>query len=109
MNKTQHDALLAAQELFDKALPKFNWGASALDATAIKLLNEVPGQVRAALAAQEPAPAKPLSDEQILNHIFDDAVTHITSNMVVTPQWALGLVRTAIAEFCKVNGIKAPS
>lgn len=46
--------LLAALErtnrLFEKALPKFNWGASALDANAIKLLNEVPREVRAAIA-----------------------------------------------------------
>ena len=34
-------------------LPKFNWGVSALDANAIQLLNEVPGEVRAALDANE--------------------------------------------------------
>lgn len=44
-------ALLGCQELFDKALPKFNWGASALDADSIRLLNEVPIKVRAILAA----------------------------------------------------------
>ena len=48
------DDLLAAlnrvQRLFDEALPKFDWGASALDANAIQLLNEVPGEVRAAIA-----------------------------------------------------------
>lgn len=43
------DAAIFAEELFAKALPKFNWGASALDAQAIRLLNEVPGEVRAAL------------------------------------------------------------
>ena len=44
--KRERDALLvalrASQKLFDLALPKFNWGASALDAGAIKLLNDVP-------------------------------------------------------------------
>ncbi len=49
-----HSSLLAATEaglrLCDEALPKFNWGASALDANAIKLLNEVPRQLRAAIA-----------------------------------------------------------
>lgn len=35
-------ALLAAKRLFDQALPRFNWGASALDANAIGLLNSVP-------------------------------------------------------------------
>jgi len=44
-------AVEAALQLCDEALPKFNWGASALDANAIKLLNEVPDQLRAAIAA----------------------------------------------------------
>lgn len=43
------DALEAAQKLFQLALPKFNWGASALDATAIQLLNEVPNRVHQVL------------------------------------------------------------
>lgn len=42
-------ALERADRLFSEALPKFNWGASALDANAIALLNEVPGEVRRAL------------------------------------------------------------
>lgn len=37
--------------LFKEALPKFNWGASALDANAIQLLNEVPGEVAKAMKA----------------------------------------------------------
>lgn len=49
-----HDALVSAlkdaQRLCKKALPKFNWGASALDADAVKLLNEVPAKINAALA-----------------------------------------------------------
>ena len=44
------DALQAAQRLFKEALPKFNWGASFLDANAIQLLNEVPVKVDAAIA-----------------------------------------------------------
>ena len=43
--------LARAARLFEEALPKFNWGASALDANAIQLLNEVPGEVRAVLKA----------------------------------------------------------
>lgn len=43
-------ALLAVQCLVSEALPKFDWGASALDANAIRLLNEVPAQVNAAIA-----------------------------------------------------------
>lgn len=39
------------RRLHDEALPKFNWGASALDANAIGLLNEVPNENRA-LAAE---------------------------------------------------------
>lgn len=45
-------ALLAARDLCREALPKFNWGASALDANAIKLLNEVPSQIENALRAE---------------------------------------------------------
>ena len=48
-------ALKDAERLFNEALPKFNWGASALDGNAIQLLNEVPLKVRAALSAAEPA------------------------------------------------------
>jgi hypothetical protein len=38
-----------AMRLFNYALPKFNWGASALDAESIQLLNEVPAKLDAAL------------------------------------------------------------
>lgn len=48
---TNQATLARAARLFEEALPKFNWGASALDANAIQLLNEVPGEVRAALKA----------------------------------------------------------
>lgn len=47
------EALKAAQRLHKEALPKFNWGASALDGNAITLLNEVPGQVSAAIKVLE--------------------------------------------------------
>lgn len=43
-------ALRAANELCEKALPKFNWGASALDAEAIQLLNEVPSKIKEVLS-----------------------------------------------------------
>lgn len=46
-------ALKAAERLFNEALPKFNWRDSCLDANAIQLLNEVPGQVRNAIYAAE--------------------------------------------------------
>ncbi len=42
-------ALERADRLCREALPRFNWGASALDANAITLLNEVPNEIRAAL------------------------------------------------------------
>lgn len=48
---TNQATLARAARLFEEAPPKFNWGASALDANAIQLLNEVPGEVRAALKA----------------------------------------------------------
>lgn len=46
---TMLDVLLAAQRLFIKALPRFDWGRSALDADAIRLLNEVPAVVAKAI------------------------------------------------------------
>lgn len=48
--RMQLKALKAAERLFKEALPKFNWGASALDANAIRLLNEVPDIVSDAIA-----------------------------------------------------------
>jgi hypothetical protein len=47
-------ALEQAKELFDVALPQFNWGASALSAEAIKLLNEVPTLVNSTLLMKKP-------------------------------------------------------
>jgi hypothetical protein len=46
-------ALKAVLVMVEKALPKFNWGASALDAQAIRLLNETPGHVRRAILKAE--------------------------------------------------------
>ena len=42
-------ALTRADQLNSYALGKFDWGRSPLDAKAIALLNEVPGEVRVAL------------------------------------------------------------
>lgn len=44
------EALEGCMKLFDEALTKFNWGASALDANAIDLLNSVPIKVARAIA-----------------------------------------------------------
>lgn len=46
-------ALRDAQRLCQEALPQFEWGPSALDANALQLLNEVPGQIARALALAE--------------------------------------------------------
>lgn len=54
------NALKSAQDLFQYALPKFNWAASALDAKAIQLLNEVPSVVNAAI--DEATPSGPPED-----------------------------------------------
>jgi hypothetical protein len=40
------------EDLIDIALPRFNWGASALDAEAIALLNEVPLEVKRVLKGE---------------------------------------------------------
>lgn len=45
----QEAALRLALRMCDEALPKFNWGASALDANAVQLLNETPPAIRKAL------------------------------------------------------------
>lgn len=47
------EALKACRQLIDEALPKFDWGRSSLDGDAIRLLNETPGIVRAAIAKAE--------------------------------------------------------
>lgn len=44
------EALELAQRMCAEALPKFNWGASALDANAIDLINRTPGTINKALA-----------------------------------------------------------
>jgi hypothetical protein len=45
-----YEALEVAHRLCAEALPKFNWGKSALDANAIDLLNRAPLAISAALA-----------------------------------------------------------
>lgn len=60
MNATEaqaYEALKLARRMIKEALPKFNWGASALDANAIQLLNETPRVIRAAILALENKPA----------------------------------------------------
>ncbi len=49
-------ALRLAKRLIDEALPQFNWGASPLSAEAVRLLNDVPAAVNAALAAIDARP-----------------------------------------------------
>lgn len=50
MTKPTYEELEAAirqtLRLIDEALPKFNWAASALDANAIRLLNDTSVKVR---------------------------------------------------------------
>lgn len=47
------EALMLMKRVIDEALPKFNWGASALDAHAITLLNQAPMVIDAAIAKAE--------------------------------------------------------
>lgn len=86
--KLMFDALVRAQRLLNEAVPKFNYGASYLDANAIRLLNEVPGEVNAAIVAYDkerhsPAvahiePTKPSADfyRGLLNDIIASAHAH---------------------------------
>jgi hypothetical protein len=53
VNEELLEALRLTKRLIDEALPKFNWGASALDAHAISLLNQAPRAVNAAIAKAE--------------------------------------------------------
>lgn len=47
------DTLKQVERMNREALPKFNWGASFLDANAIRLLNEVPLMVSKTLSELE--------------------------------------------------------
>lgn len=58
INDQMLKALIAAKKMCDEALPKFNWGASFLDANAINLLNSTPGQISAAIRAAEAEKAR---------------------------------------------------
>lgn len=49
----QHKALLHADRLCQEALPKFDWGRSALDSNAILLLNEAPSLIAIAIVTAE--------------------------------------------------------
>ena len=53
LNAEMLAALRLTKRMIDEALPKFNWGASALDANAVMLLNETPGAVNAAIRKAE--------------------------------------------------------
>ncbi len=46
----QKEALELCIRMYDEALPKFDWGKSALDCNAIDLLNRTPGAIHDALA-----------------------------------------------------------
>lgn len=52
-HQTLVEACKAADKMIREALPKFDWSASALDANAIRMLNETPGIIAAALALAE--------------------------------------------------------
>lgn len=49
VSKNIIDALKAATELIDIVLPQFNWGNSALNADAYRILNETPKKINQAL------------------------------------------------------------
>ena len=55
INKQLLDTCRMAQRLYKEALPKFDWGASALDSNAIRILNETDIAVGNAIVAAEKA------------------------------------------------------
>ena len=67
----EREALKLALRLCEEALPKFNWGASFLDANAIQLLNTVPAAIKAALEQ----PVQPAHSEW--NAALDEAAARI--------------------------------
>lgn len=68
-------ALVRARTLFDEALPKFDWGKSALDANAIRLLNEVPREVKTAIGDLK----KYASDKTMRDNISTRTVPVLTT------------------------------
>ena len=89
-------ALRRAQKLHTEALPKFNWGASALDAHAIQLLNEVPGDVAAALAQYDAAAAQQAAHTFHVEPTPVLAQGSVTLTLQLTPEWVDSVLCTAI-------------
>ncbi|RQP13269.1 MAG: hypothetical protein EAS51_00190, partial [Microbacteriaceae bacterium] len=95
-------------ELFDKALPKFNYGASALDAEAIRLLNEVPGEVRAALKELDAEPARPTVElvrefHEAFGHPVAEAPTPGTKKL---RELRVKLIAEELTELCDALGVE---
>ena len=75
MTHMKDDALKLAQRLCEEALPKFDWGASALDANALTLLNTLPSAIKKALAQPEQEPIGYWPEQRAGEYHSHDSVT----------------------------------
>lgn len=83
------EALKLALRMCDEALPKFNWGASFLDANAIQLLNTVPAAIKKALGqpAQEPV----ATIDSLEQEIYENTREFVSLNVM---EWLLKRLNT---------------
>ncbi|APL99190.1 nucleotide pyrophosphohydrolase [Bordetella phage MW2] len=106
--KRVQEALKRAVRLFEEALPKFDWGKSALDANAIQLLNEVPGEVRAVLNDWPPEPESRHTIDRvtefhaIFKHPIADAPTPATKAL---RELRVRLIAEELTELCEALGV----
>ncbi len=100
---TAREVLADCVRLFDEALPKFNWGASALDANAIRLLNEVPAAARALLAQQPPA--QMLTESEVSAIVREAAKGSATRRDGSTSSRIARAIERAVL---RKNGLEAP-
>ena len=110
---TIHDAITALRaELAQPAPEPVAWAMLRADGLVLDVIcpderDSYQGAYTVPLyAATQPAPAVPLTDEQIALAIFEARVGH--SPFKRDGSTSFRIARAAIAKFCEVNGIVAP-
>ncbi|APL99351.1 nucleotide pyrophosphohydrolase [Bordetella phage FP1] len=99
-------ALQRAKRLFDEALPKFDWGRSALDANAIQLLNEVPGEVEAALKEAGKVWEPTIDRVREFHEAFGHPVTATPDPMTkALRELRVKLIAEELTELCDALGV----
>jgi hypothetical protein len=79
------ETLKLLDRVFQEAVPKFNWGASFLDANAIDLLNRAPPALTRLIAELEAQQSQP---DPTHGQIVDIVNHHLTSVYVCTRVWS---------------------